>query len=768
MKKLLLFCFTLSKNTFYRGGLGILSLLLFPLFGYSQAPTVDITFCIDFTCEADAPGFAAPGILVEGGGVVTLDINQGDNVFCTTQTLNVGSEFLYRGRYAGAAGFVGLEDLTGEPCANAQGIRSYTVPSAAETVIDAWNSCDAQPDCGDAVDITICGNFTCVANAAGFAAPRILVDGAGVVNLNDNQGGNVYCTTLALTPGSEFRYTFNYSGAAGFVGMEDLSALEGDCASNGTGGLLRSYTVPTAAATDTRAWESCAATETCSTPGANVEFCVDVGCLPDVNTVSIFGQFNGFNPNANQLTDQGGGTWCTNLFLSPGPQEYKFLVNGVDEQLTPGSSCTVTCCGGAFTNRIINIVDGVDQNVSFGFASCDANCVPPPGAAIEFCVNVGCSGLDPNTVNIFGQFNGFNPTANPLGDQGNGIWCGTIFLTPGPQEYLFLADGVAESFPAGSSCTVTNFGFTNRIINIVDGQDQAVNFDWEECTFTPPGNGWSYADVTANNGSGSASFDPCDIGSGQVTIDYTATNGNPPLDNHGFTSTTLCGDGEISFRVVNVSSGAYIGPTMRETLSPASKQVSVFSNMTNILRWETRYATNGPLTVQSHYRPFPFWLKLIRQGNWVFGYYSYNGSNWSYVHAVNVSMDNCIEAGVSLWSYLPFVPSSGTVDNLSVVEYGNNSYNLSRPEISSNGVQAGEWELFPNPATSRVSVRWDSEVVPTQMNVYNQNGQIVRRQILDAGLNSLELQVDDLSSGVYMIEMKDEQRRLKTLPFVKQ
>ena len=515
-------------------------------------------------------------------------------------------------------------------------------------------------------------------------------------------------------------------------------------------------------ATYTFGWETCAPEAVCA-PTTDITLCADLSCLPNTDAAAVAGQFNGFSPTE-PLINQGGGIYCATVGLEAGPQEFKFFTAAEQfENFGPeDAACTTN------GNRVINVVEGQQETYTFGWESCDAICSPPPGATVEFCVNVGCSGLDPNTVNIFGQFNGFNPTANPLGDQGNGIWCGTIFLTPGPQEYLFLADGVAESFPAGSSCTVTNFGFTNRIINIVDGQDQTVNFDWEECTFTPPGNGWSYADVTASNGSGSASFDPCDIGSGQVTIDYTATNGNPPLDNHGFTSTTLCGDGEISFRVVNVSSGAYIGPTMRETLSPASKQVSVFSNMTNILRWETRYATNGPLTVQSHYRPFPFWLKLVRQGNWVFGYYSYNGSSWSYVHAVNVSMDNCIEAGVSLWSYLPFVPSSGTVDNLSVVEYGNNSYNLSRPEISSNGVQAGEWELFPNPATSRVSVRWDSEVVPTQMNVYNQNGQIVRRQILDAGLNSLELQVDDLSSGVYMIEMKDEQQRLKTLPFVKQ
>lgn len=660
MKKLLLFCSTLNKNTLFRGPLGIIALLLIPFWGYSQS-TVNITFC---------------------------------------------------------------------------------------------------------------GDFSCVSNADGFAAPRMFVDGMGVIPLNTNQGSDVYCATVSLVQGSEFRYIFNYSGAVGFVGSEDLSALEGDCASNGSGGLLRSYTVPATAETDTRAWESCAMTEDCgtpSTPGANVEFCVDVGCLPDVNTVSIFGQFNGFNPNSNQLTDQGGGTWCTTLFLAPGPQEYKFLVNEVDEQLTQGDPCTVTCCGGAFTNRIINIVDGVDQNVSFGFASCDANCVPPPGATVDFCVNVGCSGLTPNSVNIFGQFNGFNPTANPLADQGNGVWCGTIFLPPGPQEYLFLADGVAESFPAFQDiCTVTCCGgaFTNRSINIVDGQNQTVNFDWEECTFTPPGGGWSYNNVTVNSGSGSASFDPCDVAAGPITIDYTATGYNPAVDNHGFTHTTLCGDGEISLRVTDLSFGTYVGPTMRESLAPAAKQTTLFSNMSNLLRAETRFATNTPATVGNYYRPFPSWLRLVRQGNWVFSYYSTNGSSWSYVYGVYLPMADCIEVGVSLFAYLSF-PSSGTVDNVNVIEYGGGS-NVPLIEHPNSAPQAGSWELFPNPATSEVSLRWDAEVEPTQMSIYNESGQVVRNQILNVGLNSLELQIDDLASGVYWIEMKSGQQRLKTLPFVKQ
>ena len=52
--------------------------------------------------------------------------------------------------------------------------------------------------------------------------------------------------------------------------------------------------------------------------------------------------------------------------------------------------CTVSCCDDQFTNRVITVVDGVDDSVAFGFNSCDATCTPPPGANVEFCVDIGC------------------------------------------------------------------------------------------------------------------------------------------------------------------------------------------------------------------------------------------------------------------------------------------------------------------------------------------------------------------------------------------
>ena len=86
------------------------------------------------------------------------------------------------------------------------------------------------------------------------------------------------------------------------------------------------------------------------------------------------------------------------------------------------------------------------------------------------------------TVYVSGAFNGWSGDANPLTDaDGDGVWTGTIEMEHGDQEYKFTLDNwaVQENLTAGSDCTVTNDGFTNRLITVSGPTD--VCFAWETC-----------------------------------------------------------------------------------------------------------------------------------------------------------------------------------------------------------------------------------------------------------------------------------------------
>lgn len=331
----------------------------------------------------------------------------------------------------------------------------------------------------------------------------------------------------------------------------------------------------------------------------DITFSVDMNDYADpFSTVAVFGTFNGFDPAANPLTDNGDGTWSATVpDITVGSQEYLFIVDGgTAESFNSTSSCTITDPSGMFTNRQL-IVTGDETLDTPCFNSCfacgeaiqitinlgtsninvDANgvfiagggnfgnpgdfpltdpdgdgvysimverpvgfesfytftngacpdysckeeiggqdCANPDNyndrkmgpftenAVINTCFglcseNTSCDGagapgnvtfqLDMNgysepftTAYIFGQFNNFDPAANPLTDaDGDGVWETTIALIAGTTEYKFLADDVQEDFMSGEPCTVTDPSgiFTNRVIE-VEG-DATVCFPWESC-----------------------------------------------------------------------------------------------------------------------------------------------------------------------------------------------------------------------------------------------------------------------------------------------
>jgi regulation of enolase protein 1 (concanavalin A-like superfamily) len=120
----------------------------------TTAPTtVNVTFCVDYTCVAQTPGFASQQIFFEGGpfnGFNNLT-NTGNNIWCRTFALPAG-EVRYNFYYAGASGAGGAENLTGIGACVSTGAgglkRTYTVVAGSPaTLTFAWESCSSTPVC---------------------------------------------------------------------------------------------------------------------------------------------------------------------------------------------------------------------------------------------------------------------------------------------------------------------------------------------------------------------------------------------------------------------------------------------------------------------------------------------------------------------------------------------------------------------------------------------------------------------------------------------
>ena len=105
---------------------------------------------------------------------------------------------------------------------------------------------------------------------------------------------------------------------------------------------------------------------------------------------------------------------------------------------------------------------------------------------ITFKVNMSdYTGTINTGVYVSGSFNGWSGNANPLTDQGNGIWETTIPLSSGPIEYKFTIDdwAVQENFGGTESCIdPVNDGFNNRYFEVAGVDASLPAVCWESCS----------------------------------------------------------------------------------------------------------------------------------------------------------------------------------------------------------------------------------------------------------------------------------------------
>ena len=362
----------------------------------------------------------------------------------------------------------------------------------------------------------------------------------------------------------------------------------------------------------------------------------------------------------------------------------------------------------------------------------------------------------------------------------------TVELQPDGTYTLQEAD-VFDAANSSDNCAITQVDFPATTYTCDDAlqsfsvnvavSDAAGNSD--DCTAdiyveigTALPAGWSTTDIGQVTLGNAYAYDPCIDPSGEFTITGSGNNAvSSTTDNVAFASQTLCGDGMITAKVESITPNGYGGLMIRETTAAGSKQVAIFSNLTNVLRHETRYTTGGNKVVQSHYRPFPIWLRLQRQGDWVFAYYSTTGATYGYVHAVYVPMQNCVEIGLASFTYLPNAQTEAVFSNVSIsggtAPLLDNGSGLPAAEPQSQELM--EAELFPNPTVGAFTLALpkalDGEATAT---LRNQVGQVVEQRQLKPGDVNTEWDVSGLPSGLYFMEVRQQGMKPQILRVVKQ
>jgi 1,4-alpha-glucan branching enzyme len=441
--------------------------IVLPLTSYGStagcATLYPVTFQVDMN---GVSGFTLPEVngSFNGftGGINTMTDANLDGVWEATVNLAPGAyEFKF------AADSWGIQEtLTpGLPCTVTNfGFtnRSLTVSNTAITMpIVCWNAC---VDCASVIPTYNVTFQVDMSQATGYTTPEV----NGTFNgwcgnctaLADPDNNDIWTITIPLQAGT-YEYKYSHDN---WAGQEDLTGVPGGCTLTTGGNTNRTLTVSSDMTIPVVCYQSCAA---CVVPTYNVTFQVDMNLQSGFTTPEVNGTFNGFCGNCIQMVDaDNDGVWTVTVPLAAGTYEYKYSTDnwGGQENLIPGSSCTVTNSG--FTNRALTVSGDMTIPVVC-YGSCN-NCAAP-AYNVTFQVDMSQVSAAYTTPEVNGSFAGWCGNCIQMTDANNDdIWTITVPLQAGTYEYKYSADnwGIQESLNPGSSCTVTNFGFTNRVLNV--------------------------------------------------------------------------------------------------------------------------------------------------------------------------------------------------------------------------------------------------------------------------------------------------------------
>ncbi|MEO0403729.1 MAG: carbohydrate-binding module family 20 domain-containing protein, partial [Bacteroidota bacterium] len=414
--------------------------------------TYDITFQVDMSLETVGPD----GVRIAGNfndpdgdgnidnaaypqwdpaGIQLLD-GDNDNIYDVTLTLADG--FTYEYKYINGNAWGQDEGVPAECQAN--GNRFYDVNGADEVLAaHCFASCDP----------CVFNDFTVTFQVD---MSEQVVDGAGVhlagsfngwdplANPMTDMGNGLWSIDLMLTAGDVHTYQF--------VNGNDINNAETvptECGvDDGNNGFYREITVPGGDTTlDLVCFSGC---EGCVSSVVDVTFQVDMSEV-GANGIGVFivGSFQLPNPwadGADQMADQGNDIYTYTASLPAGSViEYKYLngPNFFNEETVP-SACGVDNGLGGF-NRT-HTVGFADETIDLHcFSSCVGCDIPPIN--VTFQVDMSDETVDPLGVHIEGAFQGWDPGATPMVDQGNGIWTYTAMIEPNTSvQYKFINGNV--------------------------------------------------------------------------------------------------------------------------------------------------------------------------------------------------------------------------------------------------------------------------------------------------------------------------------------
>jgi regulation of enolase protein 1 (concanavalin A-like superfamily) len=141
-------------------------------------------------------------------------------------------------------------------------------------------------------------------------------------------------------------------------------------------------------------------------------------------------------------------------------------------------------------------------------------------------------------------------------------------------------------------------------------------------------------------------------------------------DQFRFVYQTLDGDGQVVARVATLQSTdvwTKAGVMIREDLASNAPHAMAAVTAGNGMILQSR-ATRGSVStsIKGFAGVAPRWIRVVRRGNALSGYYSTDGTTWTLMGTTTVTMASRVYVGLALTSHNPSVSTSATFSNVAV------------------------------------------------------------------------------------------------------
>jgi endo-1,4-beta-xylanase len=175
---------------------------------------------------------------------------------------------------------------------------------------------------------------------------------------------------------------------------------------------------------------------------------------------------------------------------------------------------------------------------------------------------------------------------------------------------------------------------------------------------------WLTRDIGAVGLSGGASF-----ANGVFTVTGSGADIGDPSDAFRFVHVSATGDCTIITRVASLESHinalSKAGVMIRESLAANAANVFIGVTPGNGVIWQYRSSTGGGTTLNNTTGiSVPYWVKLVRSGNTFTGSYSPNGTTWTQLGSMTITMASTTSVGLAITGHNAYTICTATFDHV--------------------------------------------------------------------------------------------------------